>query len=91
MYDYHSRSHSPRSPSLREQLVDRNLGTLVPRVGHLFPLPTPRASVPNAIRKQPMQIGKVWITVDVEVQPFAIVLARPLATGTPVQRQNLAN
>ena len=33
--------------------------------------------VPNAIGEQPIQIGKVWIAVDEEVQAFAIVLARP--------------
>jgi hypothetical protein len=35
--------------------------------------------IPNAVREQPIQIGKVWITVAAEAQAFAIVLARPLA------------
>jgi hypothetical protein len=45
----------------------------------LFPFPTPRLCVPNTVGEQPIQIGKVWITVDEEVQAFAIVFARPLA------------
>ena len=51
-------------------------------VGHarlLSPLPTSRVGIPDAIREQSVQIGKVGITVDEEVQAFAIVLARPLA------------
>ena len=39
----------------------------------------PVVGIPNAIGEQPIQIGKVWIAVDEDVQPFAIVLARPLA------------
>jgi hypothetical protein len=35
--------------------------------------------VSDAIGEQPIQIGKVWIPVDEEVQAFAIVLARPPA------------
>jgi hypothetical protein len=45
----------------------------------LFSLPPLRVDIPNAVGEQPIQIGKVWITVDEEAQPFAIVLARPLA------------
>ena len=45
----------------------------------LLPLPPLRIGIPNAIGKQPIQIGKVWITLDVEAQAFAIVLARPFA------------
>jgi hypothetical protein len=45
----------------------------------LLPLPTSRVGIPDAIREQPIQIGKVRVTVDEEVQAFAIVLARPLA------------
>ena len=45
----------------------------------LSPLPPLCVGIPNAIGEQPIQIGKVWITVDVEAQAFAIVLARPLA------------
>ena len=54
-----------------------NLGTNVPRLRHLFPLPTLCDGVPNAVGEQPIQIRKVRIAVDEEVQPFAIVLARP--------------
>jgi hypothetical protein len=46
----------------------------------LFPLPPLRVGIPCAIREQPIQIGTVRIAVDEEVQPFAIVLARPLAS-----------
>jgi hypothetical protein len=56
-----------------------NLGTNVPRLRHLFPLPTLCDGVPNAVGEQPIQIRKVRIAVDEEVQPFAILLARPLA------------
>jgi hypothetical protein len=35
--------------------------------------------IPNAVGEQPIQIGKVGIAVDEEIQPFAILLARPLA------------
>jgi hypothetical protein len=45
----------------------------------MSPLPTLCLGIPNAIGEQPIQIGKVWITVDAEAQAFAIVLARPLA------------
>ena len=45
----------------------------------LFPFPTLCVGVPNTIGEQPIQIGKVRIAVDEEVQAFAIVLARPLA------------
>jgi len=45
----------------------------------LFPFPTLRVGVPNAVGEQAIQIGKVWITVSVEAQASAIVLARPLA------------
>jgi hypothetical protein len=45
----------------------------------LLPLPPLRIGIPNAIGKQPIQIGKVRITLDVEAQAFAIVLARPFA------------
>ena len=38
-----------------------------------------RIGVPNAVREQPIQIRKVWITVAVEAQAFAIALARPFA------------
>jgi hypothetical protein len=36
-------------------------------------LPALSVGVPNAV-------GKVWITVDEEVQPFAILFTRPLAS-----------
>jgi hypothetical protein len=45
----------------------------------LFPFPTPRLCVPNTVGEQPIQIGKVWITVAVEAQAFAIFLPRPFA------------
>jgi hypothetical protein len=45
----------------------------------LLPLPTSGVGIPDAIGEQPIQIGKVCIAVDEEVQAFAIVLARPLA------------
>ena len=45
----------------------------------LFPLPTPRVSIPNAIREQPSQIGEIWVTVVVEAEAFAIFLARLFA------------
>jgi hypothetical protein len=41
--------------------------------------PTVAIGIPNAISEQSIQIGKVWITVDVEAQAFAIFLARPFA------------
>src|SRR5436189_5654179 len=44
----------------------------------LLPLPTSGVGIPDAIGEQPIQIGKVCIAVDEEVQAFAIVLARPL-------------
>ena len=46
-------------------------------VGLGSPLPTLRVGIPNPIREQPIE--KVWITVAVEAQAFAIFLARPLA------------
>jgi hypothetical protein len=36
-------------------------------------------AIPDAIGEQAIQVGKVRVTVDEEVQAFAIVLARPLA------------
>jgi hypothetical protein len=45
----------------------------------LLPLPTSRVGIPDAIGEQPIQIGKLGIAVDEEVQAFAIVLAGPLA------------
>jgi hypothetical protein len=36
-------------------------------------------SVPNAVGEQAIQIGKIWVTVVVEAQAFAIFLARPFA------------
>jgi len=45
----------------------------------LLSLPTLRVGIPNTVAEQPIQIGKVWITVDEEVQAFAIVLTGPLA------------
>ena len=45
----------------------------------VFNLPTPAVGIPSAIREQTIQIGKVTITVDKEIQSFAVVLARPLA------------
>jgi hypothetical protein len=45
----------------------------------MSPLPTLCLGIPNAIGEQAIQIGKVWITVAVEAQAFAIFLARPLA------------
>ena len=45
----------------------------------MFPFPPLRIGIPNAVREQPIQIRKVWITVVVEAQAFAIVLAGPLA------------
>ena len=45
----------------------------------LLPFPSLRVGVPNAVGEQSIQIGKVRITVDVEAQAFAIILARPLA------------
>jgi hypothetical protein len=45
----------------------------------LLPLPTSRVGIPDAIGEQPIQIEKVGIAVDEEVQAFAIVLAGPLA------------
>jgi hypothetical protein len=38
-----------------------------------------RVSVPNAVGEQAIQIGKIWVTVVVEAQAFAIFLARPFA------------
>jgi hypothetical protein len=46
----------------------------------LLPLPPLRLGIPNAIGEQPIQIGKVRIAVDEEIQAFAIVFARPLAS-----------
>jgi hypothetical protein len=46
----------------------------------LLPLPTSRVGIPDAIREQPIQVGKVGIAVDEEVQAFAILLARPFAS-----------
>jgi hypothetical protein len=43
----------------------------------LFPFPPLRIGIPNAVPEQPIQIGKVWITVAVEAQAFAVFLARP--------------
>ena len=51
----------------------------MPAARSLSPFPTLRVGIPNTVAEQPIQIGKVWITVDEEVQAFAIVLARPLA------------
>jgi len=45
----------------------------------LFPFPTLRVGVPNAVVEQAIQIGKIWVTVVVEAQAFAIFLARPFA------------
>jgi hypothetical protein len=45
----------------------------------LLPFPSLCVGIPNAVGEQAIQIGKVWIAVDEEIQPFAIVLARPLA------------
>ena len=39
----------------------------------------PSVGIPDAIGEQAIQIGNVGIAVDEEAQPFAIVLARPLA------------
>jgi hypothetical protein len=46
----------------------------------LLPLPPLRVGIPNAIGEQLIQIGKVWIAVDEEIQPLAIVFARPPAS-----------
>jgi hypothetical protein len=45
----------------------------------LLPLPTPRVGIPNTVGEQQIQIGKVWIAVDEEMQALAIFFARPLA------------
>ena len=45
----------------------------------LLPLPTSRVGIPDAIGEQAIQIGKVRVAVDEEVQALAIVLAQPLA------------
>ena len=45
----------------------------------LFSFPAPCVGIPNAVGEQAIEIGKVWITVDVKAQASAIVLARPLA------------
>ena len=45
----------------------------------LLPLPPSRVGIPDAIGEQAIQVREVWVTVDEEVQAFAIVLARPLA------------
>jgi hypothetical protein len=39
-----------------------------------------RVGIPNTIREQPIQIGKIWIAIDEETQAFAIIFARPLAS-----------
>jgi hypothetical protein len=46
----------------------------------LLPLPSLRVRVPNAVGEQAIQIGKIWIAVDEEVQALAIVFAGPLAS-----------
>jgi hypothetical protein len=43
-------------------------------------LPPLRVSIPNTVGEQPIQIGKIGIAVDEEVQAFAIFFARPLAS-----------
>ena len=45
----------------------------------LSPFPTLCVGIPNTVGEEAVQIGKVWIAVAVEVQAFAIVLARPFA------------
>jgi hypothetical protein len=44
----------------------------------LFSFPALCVGVPNAVCEQAIEIGQVWITVDVEAQACAVVLARPL-------------
>ena len=52
----------------------------------LFPFPTSRVGIPNAIGEQPIQIGEVRIAAAVEAQPFAILLTGPFAMrGTTTQ------
>jgi hypothetical protein len=48
-------------------------------IASLSPLPPLCVGIPNTVGEQTIQIGKVGIAVDEEVQAFAIVLARPLA------------
>jgi hypothetical protein len=48
-------------------------------IASLFPLPPLCVGIPNTVGEQTIQIGKIWVTVVVEAQAFAIFLARPLA------------
>jgi hypothetical protein len=56
------------------------LFSLLDAARSLLPLPTSRVRIPDASGEQPIQIGKVRVTVDEEVQAFAIVVARPRAS-----------
>jgi hypothetical protein len=46
----------------------------------LFSFPSLCVGIPNAVGEESIEIGKVCITVDEEVQPFAIFFTRPLAS-----------
>ena len=48
-------------------------------IASLSPLPLLCVGIPNAVGEQAIQVGKVGIAVDEEVQAFAIVFARPFA------------
>jgi hypothetical protein len=48
-------------------------------IASLFPLPPLCVGIPNTVGEQTIQIGKIWVTVVVEAQAFAIFLARPFA------------
>ena len=45
----------------------------------LLPLPPLRVSIPNTLGEQAVQIGKISVVVDEEVEAFAIFFARPFA------------
>jgi hypothetical protein len=54
--------------------------TSVGAIRLLFSFPALCVGVPNAVGEQTIEIRKVCITVDEEVQPFAIFFTRPLAS-----------
>ena len=72
-----SSSAQPRL-SISPQSVAHHGGLNSP-IRSLFPFPTPRVGVPNALREQAIQIGKRRIVIDEEPEALAICFARPLA------------
>jgi hypothetical protein len=66
----------------------------------LLPFPTLRITVPHTVSEQAIQIWKVAVAVDAEIEAFAVFLARPFSdprsptsasTSAGVSRQDLEN